>query len=307
MKYVITGPTGSIGVNTIIKLLANSSHEVWAVCNPASDRNSLLPKNDRMHIVLCDMYHLPDVSAILPEEFDVFIHLAWAGTVGSARNDMKLQLENINCCINAVEIAKKHHCHTFVGAGSQAEYGRKNIPVTEDMICNPENGYGAAKLSAHHISKIMCRESGIRHLWLRFFSVYGPYENFTSLTSSTIIKYLKKEIPDFTEGVQLWDYCFAGDAADAALHLINNKSCSGIYNISSGTTRPLKDYIKVMADLCKADNIGNLGVIPYSPVSVMYLCGDISKLKKDAGCLMSTPFEEGIKTMIDWIKSVKGL
>ncbi len=307
MKYVITGPTGSIGVNLIIRLLNDPDNEIWAVCNPLSGKYKLLPINERLHTILCDMHKLPEISEKLPASIDVFIHLAWSGTVGAARNDMNLQLENIRCCIDAIDIAKKHNCKTYVGAGSQAEYGRKSTPITEDMICNPENGYGAAKLSANHMSNILCREYGMRLLWLRFFSVYGPYENFTSLTSSTIIKYLTGEVPDFTEGIQLWDYSYAEDVAEAVTALINNNDCSGIYNISTGKARALKDYIAIIAEQCNAASVGNLGAIPYSPASVMYLCGNISKLETDTGCTMSTPFELGISRMIDWIKEVKNL
>lgn len=307
MRYIITGPTGSIGVNLIIRLLRDSHNEIWAICNPASGRDKMLPQNARLHIVLCDIHKLSEASEKLPEHADIFVHLAWCGTIGATRNDLKLQLENVGLYIDAVNLAKKHSCNTFVGAGSQAEYGRKNTAITEDMLCDPENGYGAAKLSANHMTKLLCKDYGIRLLWLRIFSVYGPYENFTSLTSSTIIKYLNGETPDFTEGIQLWDYSYAEDVAEAVTSLISNTSCSGIYNISTGNIRPLKDYIAIIAEQCNVCSIGNLGAIPYSPTSVMYLCGDITRLKNDTGCTMSTPFEVGIKKMIDWIKEVKNL
>lgn len=304
MKYVITGPTGSIGANIIIRLLKDPANDIWAICNPSSGRERLLPQSKHLHIIYCDMQALPEASEKLPEQLDVFIHLAWGGTIGAARNDMNLQLENARCYIDAVNLAKKHGCSTFAGAGSQAEYGRKTVPVTEDMLCTPENGYGAIKLSSGHLSRLMCDQAGIRHLWLRYFSVYGPYENFTSLTSSTVIKYLHGEVPDFTEGIQLWDYTFAEDAAEASVALIENPACSGIYNISSGNARPLKDYIKIIAKLCGAKEIGNFGAIPYNAASVMYLCGDVTRLKKDTGCTMSTPFEVGAEKMIEWIKEV---
>lgn len=303
MKTVITGPTGSIGANLIIRLLEKPENEIWAICNPSSTRVNLLPKDDRLHIIYCDIHSLNTCIDLLSPKLDTFIHLGWCGT-GSARRNTEIQLENINCYRQAINVAKALGCSTFVGAGSQAEYGQKSVPITEDMCCNPETAYGVTKLGVNHISALLCREAGIRFIWPRYFSIYGPYENFSSLTSSTIIKYLNKETPDFTEGIQMWDYAYAGDAALAVIALIENTSCSGIYNISSGRRRPLRDYITEIAKLCGAECVGNFGSIPYTSDSVMYLCGDISKLKKDTGCMMDTPFDIGIAHMIDWIKSV---
>lgn len=45
-----------------------------------------------------------------------------------------------------------------------------------------------------------------------------------------------------------------------------------------------------------------LGKVPYGPGTVMHLGGNIAKIKKDTGWRPATPFEEGIRETIEWVR-----
>lgn len=72
----------------------------------------------------------------------------------------------------------------FVGAGSQAEYGRVNHALTPDTPCFPENGYGMAKLCAGQMSRVECEKLGLVHIWPRILSVYGPYDGKNAMITT---------------------------------------------------------------------------------------------------------------------------
>ena len=55
-----------------------------------------------------------------------------------------MQNANIKYTLDAVELAKRLGCKTFIGAGSQAEYGRVEGTISEKTDKNPENGYALA-------------------------------------------------------------------------------------------------------------------------------------------------------------------
>lgn len=59
------------------------------------------------------------------------------------------QTDNIKNELEAVKLAKRFGCETFVGAGSQAENGRlkDGEKVSPTSPTNPDNGYGIAKLA----------------------------------------------------------------------------------------------------------------------------------------------------------------
>lgn len=305
-RIVITGATGAIGMALIQKCIESSVQAVIFV-NPDSKRKNRIPQNPLLNVVECGLSEMSTFDATkLREQYgscDVFYHFAWAGTFGDARNNMAIQECNIKYTLDAVELAHRLGCHTFIGAGSQAEYGRVEGKLCSTTPTNPENGYGIAKLCAGQMSRIHSHQLGMKHIWTRILSIYGPYDGCNTMVMSTIDKLLRNEIPSFTKAEQQWDYLYSGDAAQAML-LLGDKGCDGqTYCIGSGQTKLLSEYIGTIRDLTAPDMQLKFGEIPYSPQQVMYLCADIGELSRDTGFKPQVTFEEGIRKTMDWVKN----
>lgn len=299
---VVTGPTGAIGIALCEKLLRENVR-VYAVCRPGSSRIKDLPKAATLHVVECDAKEL----ATLPQKMegvsvDAFFHFAWAHTIGQGRNDMPAQIENIQSTIDAVRAAKALGCQVFLGAGSQAEYGRVEGLLKSDTPAFPENGYGMAKLCAGQMSRVEAKALDIDHVWVRILSVYGPHDGPMTMISGTIRKLLAGERPALTAGIQRWDYLYAGDAADAFYLAACHGRNGAVYPLGSGQAMPLKDYIIQMRDAIDPALPLGLGEVPYGPLQVMHLQADISALQADTGFAPKTPFAEGIRRTMDWVK-----
>ena len=299
---VVTGPTGAIGIALCEKLLRENV-TVYAVCRPGSSRIKDLPKAAALHVVECDAKEL----ATLPQKMkgvsvDAFFHFAWAHTIGQGRNDMPAQIENIQSTIDAVRAAKALGCQVFLGAGSQAEYGRVEGLLKSDTPAFPENGYGMAKLCAGQMSRVEAKALDIDHVWVRILSVYGPHDGPMTMISGTIRKLLAGERPALTAGIQRWDYLYAGDAADAFYLAACHGRNGAVYPLGSGQAMPLKDYIIQMRDASDPALPLGLGEVPYGPLQVMHLQADISALQADTGFVPKTPFAEGIRRTMDWVK-----
>lgn len=301
-SVVITGPTGAIGMAVCAKMLEEGI-TVWAVCRPDSPRIEFLPKSKKLHLVMCDVDNFSKLPQLIPDTQDAFFHFAWAHTIGAGRNDMTAQVNNINCTLEAVRAAAELKCKVFVGAGSQAEYGRVDGILHADTVCNPENGYGMAKLCAGQMSRVECQRFGIDHIWTRILSVYGPYDSSATMIYSTICKLLAGEKPTLTAGTQIWDYLYSKDAADAFYHMALRGKNGAIYPLGSGEARPLREYIEILRDTINPELPLGLGEIPYGTLQVMHLQADISALKEDTGFIPCTKFEEGIRNTIEWIRS----
>ena len=158
-KAVITGATGSIGHALINKLLREGV-DVTVLYHKGSPRISTIPDGEHIKKIPCS---LDEMKSLIPNEkdYDVFYHLAWAGTTGATRDDADLQLKNIEYTLDAVELAKKMGCRKFIGTGSQAEYGLSDKPLTPDTPTFPFTGYGMAKLAAGQLTKLKCRKLGL--------------------------------------------------------------------------------------------------------------------------------------------------
>lgn len=300
-KAVVTGATGVVGTALISELVSQNIETL--VLTRKNGRIDKMPVHPLVKIEFYSLEELSDFNSN-DEKYDVFFHLGWSGTYGEDRNNLKKQELNIKYTLDAVELAHRLGCKTFIGTGSQAEngvleYGQK---VASDSPENPISAYGKAKLQAGIKSRELCQKLGLRHNWCRILSVYGPGDAPYTMVMSTLLKMLRNEDCNFTPAEQQWDYIYSSDVAKALLAIAENGADGAIYPIGSGKTKPLKDYILKMAEVTGTKAKCNFGTIDYYPNQPMYLCAEIDNLINSTGFSPKTNFMDGIKKTIDYIK-----
>ena len=317
-KIVISGATGVIGM-ALIHCALERQMQVLAICHKNSRRIEQLPKSKSLHILKLNIEEYSNFISnekgelFLLGKYDYFFHLAWQGTSVSDRNDMKLQLCNIKYTLDAVELASALGCKGFIGAGSQAEYGRAEGVVSSKTSTFPENGYGIAKLCAGQMSRMRCEQLEIKHVWTRVLSVYGPGDGDKTLIMSAINGFLNHKSTEFTAGMQKWDYIYSMDSARALLGLAKWGKNGNVYCIGSGKIQLLKEYIHQIYVIVNGKDASDkqlgIGKRPYMDKQVMYLQADTEEWPKELQEEFSqTPmrsFDEGIHCTIDWVKSIR--
>lgn len=296
-RAIITGPTGTIG-SALCDVLIQNNYEVYAICRVNSSNIKKLKKSENLKVIECNLDSISELSEKLDKDFDVFFHLAWGGTIGEGRNNPQLQLDNVKYTLDALLLAQKLGCTVFIGAGSQAEYGHFLCPPDEKTVCKPFTLYGASKLAAGHISRIYAEQLGIKHIWTRIFSVYGPNDDENTLISYVINELSNKRVPKLTKCEQIWDYLYSYDAAKA-LFLLSEKGKDGkTYCIGSGKKRVLKDYVLDIKNIIDPKLKIDFGAKTYGENQVMFLSADISDLENDTEFKQEYSFDKGIRSIL---------
>ncbi len=299
-RAVITGATGVIGRALIARLLAERVEILLLLRR--SPRAENLPRHPLICRVECPLEALSHFES--EGGYDAFFHLGWAGTFGAARADHVLQARNVRYAKDAAALAVRLGCRVFVGVGSQAEYGRVPWGVRLDGALHPrpETAYGAAKLAACEATREVCAAAGVRHVWARVLSVYGPHDAPHTLVTSAIAAFSRGEGGAFTKGEQMWDYLYAADAARALSCMARWGRDGAVYPVGSGEARPLREYILSVRDAVDPKIIPRLGVIPYPAGQVTYLCADLTELRADTGFSPTVPFAKGIRQTVAWYR-----
>ncbi len=292
-KVVITGCTGTIGV-----ALVNRLTEFGIQCvllNPARfvNKDAYVDKS-KLEFIDCalDQYESFAKSKELPDGCDAFIHLAWQGTIGPGRDDVKLQLENLKGAVDAVELAKAMGCKCFVGAGSQAEYGKGVEDYPREY--RPVTGYGMAKLSASHLCKLKAHQLGLRFNWVRIFSVFGPHSSSLSLTQYVVESLLNGISPELTKCEQVWDFLYTKDAVDAIWAIAERGKDGKTYELGSGQTGTIRSFLENVPEWLGIDVALSFGAKEYPPNQIMKMCADIKELQEDTGWKPAYTFKDGI-------------
>lgn len=303
-NVIITGATGMIGIS-LTEYLLERDVKVLAIIRENSRRKEFLKPNENLKIIECNLENYKNLQYTELSDYDVFFHLAWNGTDHKTRDNQEIQNTNIEYTIDAVKLAKKFGCKTFIGAGSQAEYGIVDRIIKESDKTNPVISYGKAKLAAYNKSKMLANELGIKHIWPRIFSSYGPYDNdFTMIMKSIKIMIEDNVSPSYTKAEQLWDYIYSKDVAKAYYLLGLYGKNNEVYNIAQGENKRLLEYIKIIRNKINPNIELKIGEIPYRNTQTMNLLASIDKLKQDTGFYPSYNFEMGIIETIDWYRGV---
>ncbi len=312
-KVLISGPTGAIGMALIQQLLFCGC-QVTAITHRGSVRNQRFREafgkdmeDGALQIVECDLSELSTLRDHRMSSYDWFYHLAWMGTTGMAREDVRCQEQNIRYTLDAVELAAAVGCTRFIGVGSQAEYGIQKEVLSEKTPTCPKTGYGIAKLTAGQLSRKRCQQLGMAHIWVRVLSVYGPYDTERSVVMTVIRNLIQGCSPACTKGEQIWDFLYSEDAA-RALILLGEKGKDGeIYCLGSGSGRMLRYYIEeiqtIAEKICQRPMPPiHFGAIDYGEDPIRYLQADISQLTSHTGFVPKVSFAEGIERTVTWCR-----
>ena len=297
---VVNGALGAVGL-AMVKVLLEKGCRVWAVCYPGDWRIRRIPAG--AEIVELDMREIGKLPEMIGGKADAFFHLAWMGTIGPGRDDAKMQSENIRCAIEAAETAGRMGCEVFTGVGSQAEYGRIEGLVTAEAPCSPVTGYGIAKLCAGQLTRLTCRQQGVRHEWARILSVYGPGDGPLSVIPTILDKLSRGEKPALTPGEQEWDFCYSEDAGEALARMAAWGRDGRIYPVGSGKTRKLREYFEIARDEMAPGMPLGIGELPYPAGQVMHLQADLTPLREDTGFKPRFSFEEGIRETVRYFRA----
>jgi UDP-glucose 4-epimerase len=297
-KILVTGASGFVG-SAVVSELVRTGRKVAVVLRTASDTRRLAGVMNQLTVIRAD---LNDIGAIEPPLQDfapqALLHLAWDGVKGADRNE-PMQAGNIGTAVALYRLGLRLKCKSFVGLGSQAEYGPAAGKLDESALTRPTTVYGAAKLATGLVLERMAAADGQRFAWMRLFSAYGCDDDPGWLIPYMINALLRGERPSVTAAEQLWDYIHVDDAARAVVAVMD-AGATGFFNLGSGEAMPLRRVMETVRDLIDPALAIGFGERAYRPDQVMHLEADIGALRTRAGWQPRVPLEEGLRQVVAW-------
>ena len=301
MRIVVTGASGFIGSHLCRDLVAEG-HTVAALSRSPEPRR-LRDLAGRVTLMLGELSDLVDCAeAIADFAPDAVAHLGWRGVAGADRHASS-QIDNIGWTAELIERCRDAGARVFLGVGSQAEYGPKPGPVAPDADPRPTTLYGEVKLATARIGARLAEGAGLRFVWMRVFSVFGPDDHPYWMLPGLIGSLLRGERPALTAGDQLWDFLPVADAARAIRLALATEGARGVYNLGSGRAPRLRDTVKTVRDLVDSALPLGFGEIPYGPNAVMHLEADIASLRRDTGWEPSPSLGPALAETVAWYRA----
>ncbi|WP_294144810.1 NAD(P)-dependent oxidoreductase [uncultured Selenomonas sp.] len=298
-KWIVTGATGFIGRNLISHL--SRDHEVVAVMHHASS-GRLFDAMPHVKAVVCPMEEYGLLEDRIPENtYDVFCHLAWAGTKRAARADYAVQSANARFVCDAALASKRLGCRRFLVAGTITERiaadALKRHYVAGHLV------YGLSKLYAHKLLSILASREGMDYVWAQLGNIYGRGDETGNLLSYTVKELAAGRVPTYGPCQQPINFTYIDDVI-AAFQILGEAGNlpKQTYFVSNGECRKLVDYLMSVASMLG----GDVAIGQREDDGVRY---DAAWFHddglKELGFSPRYTFEDGVQEMKEWLHGNK--
>ena len=309
-KYLVTGAAGFIGRSIAAALVARGE-TVRGIDNFITGKRTNLTGLEAMEFVEGDLADPADCARACADIEVVFHEAALASVPRSVVDPVATNVHCVDATLNLLVAARAADVRRVVYAGSSSAYGdTPMLPKHEGMLPDPISPYAVAKLAGEHYMRSFTQVYGMETVVLRYFNVFGPYQDPTSHYSGVLAVFCRRMLAGeqptiFGDGEQSRDFTFIDNVVHANLLAASapaEKVSGRMMNAATGSRITLNETFEMLRELT-----GYSGSPAYEPART----GDIRDSLADirlAGELMDyqplVDFREGLRRTVEWYRAV---
>ena len=308
-KYLVTGAAGFIGRSLAATLLARGE-TVRGIDNFITGTRANLVGLEAVEFMEGDLAD-PAACARACAGVEIVFHEAALPSVPrSVADPIATNVSCVDATLNLLVASRAAGVRRIVYAGSSSAYGdTPTLPKHEEMLPNPISPYAAAKLAGEHYMRVFARVYGLETVVLRYFNVFGPYQDPTSHYSGVLAIFCRKMLAGeqptiYGDGEQSRDFTYIDNIVHANLLAASapaEKVSGQMMNTATGTRITLNETFAILRELT-----GYSGKPAYEPERA----GDIRDSLADDGLAEKllgyrpiVDFREGLRRTVEWYRS----
>jgi UDP-glucose 4-epimerase len=306
-RFLVTGGAGFIGSNLCRKLVAEGCF-VRVIDNLITGKLSNLSGiTDKIEFIQADMGD-PNAAAAAMKNIDIVFHQGAVPSVPRSVADPAMTHQHcVNATFTLLMAARDAGIKRFVYAASSSAYGdTPTLPKVESMTTCPLSPYAAAKLFGEYYCSVFSRVYGLETISLRYFNVFGPYQDpasqYAAAIPAFVTKILNNESPTvYGDGEQSRDFTYVDNVVGANLLAARAKKTSGeVINIACGLRITVNEIINLI-NQCLGKTI-RPAYEPTRAGDVKHSLASIELAKKVIGYEPVVSFQDGLKRAIEWYR-----
>lgn len=304
----MTGAAGFIGRSIAAALLARGE-SVRGVDSFITGKRANLAGLEAMEFVEGDLSD-PAVCARVCKGAEIVFHeAALASVPRSVADPVSTNRHCVTATLNLLVAAREAGVRRVVYAGSSSAYGdTPTLPKHEGMLPNPISPYAVAKLAGEHYMRAFTRVYGLETVVLRYFNVFGPYQDPTSHYSGVLAIFCRKMLAGeqptiYGDGEQSRDFTYIDNVVHANLLAAAapaEKVSGQMMNAATGSRITLNETFRILREWT-----GYSGKPAYAEPragDVRDSLADISLAGKLLGYKPIVDFREGLRRTVQWYR-----
>jgi len=307
-KYLVTGAAGFIG-RSIAAALLKRGEAVRGVDNFATGKRANLVGLEAMEFVEGDLAEAA-VCENACDGVEVIFHEAALPSVPRSVEDPVASNEAcVDATVNLLWAAKQAGVRRVVYAASSSAYGdTPTLPKHEGMLPNPISPYAVAKLAGEYYMRSFTRVYEMETISLRYFNVFGPYQDPTSQYSGVLAVFCRKMLAGerptiYGDGETSRDFTFIENVVEAnllAASAAGERVAGQVMNVATGVRITLNEVVEELRTIT-----GYSGPVEYAPEragDIKHSLADISLAGELLGYSPQVAFGEGLRRTVEWYR-----
>jgi UDP-glucose 4-epimerase len=197
---------------------------------------------------------------------DIVFHLAAMTSVQeSVQKPTECAEINTGGTAIVLEEAARARAKKLIFSSSAAIYGdNPTIPKIESMPAEPKSPYAASKSEAERHCRSFTAEGRLATVSLRYFNVFGPYQDPGSEYAAAIPAFIAKAIRNepitiFGDGRQTRDFIYVKDVVAANAFFALTSEATGVFNVAWGRQITITDLALTIRNLTKSSSAIHYG------------------------------------------------
>ena len=325
LRFLVTGGAGFIGSAVVRKLIGETEHEVCVVdkLTYAGNLSSLAPvsRSNRYRFEQADIGDGERMKAIFADfQPDIVMHLAAESHVDRSIDGPAAFIEtNVVGSFTLLQEALRHfralpedrkarfrlhHISTDEVFGSLGADGF----FREDTAYQPNSPYSASKAASDHLVRAWHHTYGLPVVMTNCSNNYGPYHFPEKLIPLMIINALEgKKLPVYGNGLNVRDWLYVDDHADALLTVAATGRLGESYNIGGHNEKTNIEVVKAICallDELRPDPKGSrerlISYVTDRPGHDARYAIDAGKIGRELGWAPKETFETGLRRTVEW-------
>ena len=307
-KYLVTGAAGFIG-RSIAAALLERGETVRGVDNFATGKRENLVGLEAMEFVEGDLADLSVAARACAGVEIVFHEAALPSVLRSVADPIGSNVACVDATVNLLWAAKEAGVRRLIYAASSSAYGdTPTLPKHEQMLPNPISPYAVAKLTGEYYMRSFARVYGLETVSLRYFNVFGPYQDPASQYSGVLAVFCRKMLAGeqptiYGDGETSRDFTFIQNTVEANLLAAAapaEKVAGQVMNVATGVRITLNEVVEVLRGIT-----GYNGPVAYAPEragDIKHSLADISLAEELLGYRPSVGLREGLVRTVEWYR-----
>ena len=304
MKALVTGGGGFIGSN-LVRALLERGDDVRVLDNfSTGSRANLAGLESDVQLVEGDLRSYERVHAAVRGAEVVFHQGALPSVPRSVQDPLTTTAVNVEGTLNVLLSARDEGVRRIVNASSSSVYGNTGeLPRVETQGPDPISPYAVAKLAAERFCTSFSRVYGMEIVSLRYFNVFGPYQDPTSQYAAVVPRFIRsiadrEPVTIFGDGEQSRDFTFVDNVVAANLLAEDATGVGGeILNVATGGSVTVNALADAIGEL-----LGKPVEKSYEPArdgDVLASWADVSEARRLLGFEPNVAFDEGLRRAAD--------